>query len=286
VIEQALNEDVNDEATLQQQAQVVVIEDSETEQKRKEELEERIGPRKANAPSLNGSPRSMIAEATKHLGYRESGNNETKFNWWLGKIQGYPHNGYGYPWCHSFVSYCLWHSDSPGAGPRTAGYATGVTWFKSHGRWHSTPKAGDFVYYGANGGTHVELVTTVTANTIRTIGGNTSGSLGGNFFNGNGVYAKTVSRASSKIHGYGRPEYKSDDSGVPSVTPITSVRSVRQQQEAVNGLGYTPKLVVDNEWGPKTEAGVKWLQKTIGTTADGQWGQNTEAKYIAHVRRP
>lgn len=286
MIEQALNEDVNDEATLPQQAQVVVIEDNEAEQKRKQELEERIARRKENAPSLSGSPRSMIAEATKHLGYRESGNNETKFNWWLGKIQGYPHNGYGYPWCHSFVSYCLWHSDSPDAGPRTAGCATGVAWFRSHGRWHSTPRAGDFVYYGANGGTHVELVTAVAANTIRTIGGNTSGSLGGNFFNGNGVYAKTVSRGSSKIHGYGRPEYKSGDSGVPSVTPITSIRSVRQQQEAVNGLGYTPKLVVDNEWGPRTEAGVKWLQKTIGTTADGQWGPNTEAKYVAHVGRP
>jgi hypothetical protein len=286
VTDETLSDYATNDVTLQEQQQVVVIEDSDAEQKRKLELEERIRAQEMQVLSPSGSPRSMIAEATKHLGYRESGNNETKFNWWLGRIQGYPHNGYGYPWCHSFVSYCLWHSNNIGTGPRTAGCTTGVAWFKSRGRWHSTPRAGDLVYYGANGGTHVELVTAVNAGTIRTIGGNTSGSLGGNFFNGNGVYAKTVNRSSSRIHGYGRPSYESGTGGETSVTPITSIRSVREQQKAVNGLGYTPKLVVDNEWGPKSEAGVKWLQKLVGTTADGQWGPNTEAKYLAHIGRP
>jgi hypothetical protein len=290
---ETISEDVINEAALkeQQEEPVVVIKDSEAEQQRKLELEKRLRDQTMQVRGTSGSPQSMIAEATKHLGYRESGNNETKFNWWLGRIQGYPHNGYGYPWCHSFVSYCLWHSDNAEAGPRTAGCATGVAWFKSRGRWHSTPRVGDLVYYGANGGTHVELVTAVDAGTIRTIGGNTSGKLGENFFNGNGVYEKKVDRSLSRIHGYGRPAYKSDTggggggSGGASVTPITSIRSVREQQNAVNDLGYTPKLVVDNQWGPKTEAGVKWLQNLVGTTADGQWGPDTEAKYIAHIRR-
>jgi len=56
---------------------------------------------------------------------------------------------------------------------------------------------------------------------------------------------------------------------------------VRQQQEAVNGLGYTPKLVVDDDWGEKTEAGVKWLQGKIGAGVDGQWGGEPERKYVA-----
>lgn len=275
---------VSGEATPQEEPHILVIEDSEVEQERKRELEDRIRAQEVETRGLSGSPQSMIAEARKHIGYRESGKNETKFNHWLGRIPGYPHDGYGYPWCHSFVSYCLWHSGNAGAGPRTAGCETGVSWFKSRGRWHSTPRAGDLVYYGANGGTHVELVTGLDATTIRTVGGNTSGSLGGNFFNGNGVYAKKVSRSNSRIHGYGRPAYNTDGAGgAPSVTPVTSIRSVRQQQQAVNGLGHTPKLVVDGEWGPKTEAGVKWLQKLVGTTADGQWGPATETKYVAHV---
>lgn len=66
--------------------------------------------------------------------------------------------------------------------------------------------------------------------------------------------------------------------------PITSIRSVRQQQEAVNVLGYEPALVVDDTWGPKTEAGVRWLQQKVGTGADGQWGTSTEARYLAYIR--
>ena len=63
--------------------------------------------------------------------------------------------------------------------------------------------------------------------------------------------------------------------------PITIVRSIRQQQEAVNSLGHTPPLDVDGEWGPKTEAGVKWLQKQVGAGADGEWGNETERLYTA-----
>ncbi|TDC78116.1 peptidoglycan-binding domain-containing protein [Streptomyces hainanensis] len=63
----------------------------------------------------------------------------------------------------------------------------------------------------------------------------------------------------------------------------TSIRSVAGQQRAVNGLGYTPKLDVDGVFGPLTEAGVKWLQRRVGTGDDGMWGPNTEAAYLAHI---
>jgi uncharacterized protein (TIGR02594 family) len=232
-----------------------------------------------------GSPATMVAEARKHIGYRETGDNDTIFNRWFGPIPSYPAGGYGFPWCQSFLSYCLAHSGNAAAGPRTAGCSAGVAWFKSHGSWHSDPKVGDFVYYGAGGGTHVELVVGVGPGTIRTIGGNTSGTLAGAYFNGNGVYEKTVKR-SSAIYGFGRPAYGSKK--LPSrtgaaggVAPITSIRSVKQQQQAVNGLGYKPRLEVDGHWGPKTAKGVRWLQKKVGAAVDGQWGQETEARYVA-----
>ncbi len=287
------DEGMTDEGAPEPGREVHVIEDDEAEQRRKEELEKRIseygeepGEDIGREAAPTGSPQTMIAEARKHAGYRETGDNDTKFNRWLGRIPPYPHDGYGYPWCHSFVSYCLWHSGNAGTGPRTAGCKQGVAWFKSNGRWSSTPKPGDLVYFGDGGGTHVELVAAVGPTTITTIGGNTSGSLGGNYFNGNGVYEKAVSRKSSAIFGYGRPAYPTGGGGVTApgarVEPMTTVRTIKQQQEAVNALGYTPKLDVDGEWGPKTEAGVKWLQKKIGTDADGEWGQNTETKYAAY----
>jgi peptidoglycan hydrolase-like protein with peptidoglycan-binding domain len=174
-----------------------------------------------------------------------------------------------------------------------------VDWFKAKGRLGRDPHVGDLVYYGAGGGTHVELVVAVTPAAIQTIGGNTSGVGvdGTAFFNGDGVYQKSVQRT-SRIYGYGSPQYAVDavpDSAITklgagttaaaaaakSVKPITTVRTIKAQQIAVNNLGYTPKLDPDGDWGPKTEAGVKWLQKQIGVTPDGQWGQDTEKAFKA-----
>ena len=271
----------------------VVIEDQDDQRERMEELEARIAESgiEGGEPDTDtrggfGSAQSMAAEAKKHLGYRESGENDTKFNHWLGAIKGYGAGGFGYPWCHSFISYCLWHSDNADCGPRTAGCASGVAWFKARGRFSGEPHVGDIVYYGAGGGTHVELVVAVAPDRLTTIGGNTSGSVDGKtFFNGDGVYQKTVMRT-SRIFGYGHPEYSSGAAGPgkggegaagTAVKPMTGVRSIRQQQEAVNKLGRTPPLDEDGEWGPKTEKGIKWLQKRIGCSeVDGQWGDETE----------
>ncbi|MGW2807460.1 peptidoglycan recognition protein family protein, partial [Streptomyces sp. NPDC001450] len=64
---------------------------------------------------------------------------------------------------------------------------------------------------------------------------------------------------------------------------MTQVRSVAEQQQAVNGLGYSPALDVDGLWGPKTDAGVRWLQGKVGTGADGLWGPATETAYKAYT---
>jgi CHAP domain/Putative peptidoglycan binding domain len=281
-----------------QDEQPVVMEDTDDDRARMEELDARIeehgiqGGEPDEGTRGLGSAQSMVAEARKHLGYREAAGNDAKFNHWLGSIPGYGAGGFGYPWCHAFVSYCLGHSDNSGAGPRTAGCKAGVDWFKAQGRFGNQPHVGDLVYYGPGGGTHVELVVGVSGNTTETIGGNTSGraAVGARLFNGDGVYQKTVTRT-SRIFGYGSPNYasgaadpgKGGGGGTGSaVKPFTNVRNIRLQQEAVNSLGRTPPLDVDGEWGPQTEKGVKWLQKRIGCTeVDGQWGQETERLFKA-----
>jgi hypothetical protein len=280
---------------------VVVPEETEDDRARMRELDERVEAKGGFEDESDvgtrggfGSAKTMIAEARKHLGYRETGENDTLFNRWLGQIPGYPAGGFGYPWCHAFLSYCLAHSDNADAGPRTAGCLAGVSWFKAQGRFSSTPHIGDLVYYGAGGGTHVEVVVGITPTSIKTIGGNTSGSLDGvQFFNGDGVYEKTVQRT-GRIFGYGQPKYAVD--AVPAagpvgqrtaasttklVKPMTTVRPIKGQQKAVNALGHTPALDVDGEWGPLTQAGVMWLQKKIGADVDGEWGQETERLFKA-----
>ncbi|CAM5745672.1 hypothetical protein [Streptomyces afghaniensis 772] [Streptomyces afghaniensis] len=62
-----------------------------------------------------------------------------------------------------------------------------------------------------------------------------------------------------------------------------TVRSIASQQHAVNALGYTPPLDVDGEFGPLTDAGVRWLQGKVGVETDGLWGPATEAAYASYA---
>lgn len=187
---------------------------------------------------------AMLNTAVREIGYRETGTNLTRYNEWLGKIPGYPHGGHGYPWCSSFLSWCLEQSGNAGAGPRTAGCEAGVLWFKAKDSFHRTPTVGDFVYYGPRGGTHVELVIAVSKTSITTVGGNTSGTLDGRFHNGDGVYRKTVDRDSDRIYGYGRPLYparpkptKAKPTKLPQLQPgdhSEHVITIRRALDAAN----------------------------------------------------
>lgn len=240
----------------------------------------------------------MIQVASAEIGYRETGNNDTKYNRWLGRIGGYPHNGYGYPWCHSFLSWCLDKSGNSGAGPRTAGCAVGVAWFRARGRYYSTPKVGDFVYYGAGGSTHVELVTAVSSGSITTVGGNTSGSLNGNYFNGNGVYRKSVSRSSSRIHGYGRPTYTagggsltSGDEEMLGLKQGDKGAAVKALQTSLRHAGFGNHLGnygpnrdgVDGHYGAGTSKAVLACRKWVGSGASS--GKSISGSAAAQIRR-
>jgi peptidoglycan hydrolase-like protein with peptidoglycan-binding domain len=71
--------------------------------------------------------------------------------------------------------------------------------------------------------------------------------------------------------------------GSGTVPHMTSVRPVDAQQEAVNRLGYTPRLKVDGDFGPLTLKGVEWLQGALGVPVDGLWGTVTEAAYLKRI---
>lgn len=230
--------------------------------------------------------------AAKKIGYRESGTNDTVFNRWLGQISGYPAGGYGYPWCASFQS---WVADQAGGRanssyPKTAGCSTAVAWFKSHGRWSESPHAGDWVFYGPGGSTHVELVTAVSASSITTIGGNTSGSLDGRYYNGDGVYKKSVARSSERIYGYGRPAYSGSPAPTPPTKPSTAPKwpgryltqppvmhgdDVTLWQRQMHARGWD--VGVDGAYGPASEDTCRAFQKEKGLDVDGVVGPKTWA---------
>ncbi|MGP4104996.1 GH25 family lysozyme [Nonomuraea sp. KM90] len=68
---------------------------------------------------------------------------------------------------------------------------------------------------------------------------------------------------------------------IPDGTPPLSVGSsglpVSQLQQALNAAGRTPELDMDGDFGPRTEAGVKWLQRKASIAVTGVYGEETEA---------
>lgn len=55
-------------------------------------------------------------------------------------------------------------------------------------------------------------------------------------------------------------------------------RGVERVQGALNALGYSPKLLVDGDFGEKTRRGVLWFQRRNGLAQDGIVGPKTWAK--------
>jgi len=188
------------------------------------------------------SLKKLIDILESQIGYRESGNNHQKYSPAVPGLEWSQNQ----PWCATFNSWAYLKAGlKPNVDfPVTASCLAGVSWYKSRGRWSGTPKVGSQVFYGPNGGTHVEIVVAVSGSTITTIGGNTSGSLRGVYYNGDGVYKKTVARGNSRIYGYGMPYNLTDSDGK---APDMYVSLGNKKWEAKPKKGQTFYLHFDHE---------------------------------------
>ena len=125
----------------------------------------------------------------------------------LGSING----SYSYAWCHAFVSWCAKQAGAGDIIPRTASCYNGVTWFQNHNRFHLRssgyiPSAGDIIYFGSGGGSHVGIVTSVSSTNVYTIEGNAR-----NTVKINGGYSNGYLLSNTYIYGYGSPAYDGPD---------------------------------------------------------------------------
>ena len=217
-------------------------------------------------PITGDNRTDLVAMALSQLGYQEGAANGSfsgevsgtanyvEFSYNMGDL-GLGYGGSDYPWCASFVSWCLYQS-------RCTNQAT----YKDLGRYHSgdyayiwkeiscsqwvrqlkgagyfkysayeggsyTPKYGDLVYFQNSGGVaHIGICLYTANGRIYTVEGNTSDSSGLEA-NGGGVYFKNYALSSSYLYGYGVLPYKSDS----SVAKID-----------YNGANPTPGLYVAN----------------------------------------
>lgn len=138
--------------------------------------------------------KDIVDVAISEIGYRETGNNSTKYGKWYGMN--------GAAWCHMFVSWCADQAGvSPSVVPKTASTTTGMEWFKKKGLFKHkgkyTPKRGDIVYFKTSR-SHVGIVEKVSGSTLHTIEGNSSDK----------VARRTYPLSNATITGYGVPNYK------------------------------------------------------------------------------
>jgi len=218
-----------------------------------------------------GTIAGMLAQARALLGLGESppGSNHNKITTWY---------GFDGAWCDMAISYEAGHSDNLSAMMGKFAYTVAhAQAFQAHGRWHyglGGIRQGDIVFFDWSGSRsigaidHVGLVEAVHSNgTITTLEGNTSD-----------MFLRRV-RNGSVVVGYGRPAY-GDASPMPPTDGIlrvgstgSAVRTLQTNLNKVMGSG----LVVDGDFGPKTEAAVEAFQRRYGITVDGEYGPQSAA---------
>jgi hypothetical protein len=182
-------------------------------------------------------------------------NNYTKY----GKAMGCN----GQPWCDAFVDWCFVQAyGKEEASKLLGGFSnytpTSAQYYKNMKRWHTTPKAGDQIFFKNNTRIcHTGIVYYVTSALVYTIEGNTSGG-SGVIANGGGVCKKHYLLTNASIAGYGRPDYDNEPSfAVAKFTPTKGLTS--DYNKIVKNL----KLALNTDYGLKFDTSKATVDKTL-----------------------
>ena len=190
-------------------------------------------------PIAGGNRGDLVAVALSQLGYQEGDNpgdfsgetagdnNYVEYSYNMGDF-GLGYGGEDYPWCASFVSWCLYQSGCTNQGGyadfcrfhagedayiwKEVGCASWVEQLEVTGYYRKSglyrPQSGDLIFFQDGGRVcHVGIVVYTQGDRVYTVEGNTSDGAGLDA-NGGGVYLKKYSLSSDYIHGYGVLPYQ------------------------------------------------------------------------------
>ena len=164
--------------------------------------------------------------ATRQIGYKETGNNHTKYSAYFddpkGAWQWFNSKKQGSAWCAIFICWLFCQNEI--MGPNKArvmlgcpapkdNCAAGVPYLYEYmnkkGYKVTSPKAGDIIFL--NGNKHVGIVEKVDGNKVYTIEGNKS----------NAVKRSSYGLTSKSIYGYMRPKYEAETTTGSGNKPVT-----------------------------------------------------------------
>ena len=181
-------------------------------------------------------------------------------------------------------------------GELGAGCTYSAQYYRNKGRFYSSPKVGDQIFFGASGDEyHTGIVYKVDSSYVYTIEGNTSGA-SGVVDNGGGVFKKSYSRSYSGISGYGRPYYDEETTTAEETNKEEATVNivlnelkkgskgdqVKALQRMLHAMGYSIGSInpIDGDFGSKTDAAVRAYQKKYGLVVDGIVGNQTWTKLL------
>ena len=221
----------------------------------------------------------VLSQAKKWIGTKEdpAGSNNVIFNT---DYYGRPVSGSAYPWCCAFIWDVFRMANASELfydGKKTAYCPTVESFYRSIGRWFSTPKVGDLALFGWGGkvAQHIGIVEAVDGNVITTIEGNTSMTS-----NDNGGAVMRRTRTTSNCTGFARPAYGSEvDSVAVDVSDFPDLywgdrgAYVTLLQNALTLRGFPTN--VTNVFDDETQSQVLAFQKAFQLLIDGIVGQQT-----------
>lgn len=264
--------------------------------------------------TISEAKEKLVETARAEIGYREGGNNWTKYagDPGIAKLYGWiPQNQ---PWCCTFVNWCFLQAFGFEVGSQltyggTAACANSANLFRNAGAFVLWPQVGDQAFfYSGNGINHTGIVVAVEGSLFRTVEGNYSDK----------VSLVTHNTGASDVAGFGRPQWDLFGAGDPEqnvhvsgkdaeTKPAVSgpdtteedmgnsysvqlrilrrgdkgVRVERLQQLLIargywcGGRTYSGKETADGDFGAATEVAVKDVQLAAQLKQDGIVGPDT-----------
>lgn len=251
--------------------------------------------------------KQVVDIALAEIGYKEKASNKdldiatanagtgnwTKYARDLWNAGYYNGNKNGYAWCDVFVDWCFYKAfgktegqliecqtgDLGASCPYSAGY------YKAQGRYDTTPKVGDQVFFQQGGDLcHTGLVVEVTSSQVITVEGNTSDM----------VAKRTYNRTSTYIAGYGHPKYDGTEitpAEAPSQTTTETTATTETADKTESNLGTIVTVYVNTVKYGSVGAQVKTVQRILSSRGitdnagakievDGQFGNSTKQAVI------